>query len=104
MLLFRYSALTFNGHRIHYDRSYCIEAEGYPGLIVHGPLQATLLVELAASARDGRAPRFFEFRGARPLFDGAPFSVNAIEADGGGLELWAADDQGRTTMTAKAGW
>jgi 3-methylfumaryl-CoA hydratase len=106
VLLFRYSALTFNGHRIHYDRSYCIEAEGYPGLIVHGPLQATLLVELAASARDGRAPRFFEFRGARPLFDGAPFSVNAIEADGGGggLELWAADEQGRTTMTAKAGW
>ena len=71
---------------------------------MHGPLQATLLVELAAAARDGRAPRFFEFRGVRPLFDSAPFSVNAAEADGGGLELWAADDQGRTTMTAKAGW
>ena len=104
VLLFRYSALTFNGHRIHYDRRHCIEAEGYPGLVVHGPLQATLLVELAASARDGRAPRFFEFRGVRPLFDGAPFSVNAAEADGGGLELWAADDQGRSTMAAKAGW
>ncbi len=103
VLLFRYSALTFNGHRIHYDRRHCIEAEGYPGLVVHGPLQATLLVELAASARGGRAPRVFEFRGVRPLFDGAPFSVNAAEADDG-LELWAADDQGRTTMAAKAGW
>jgi 3-methylfumaryl-CoA hydratase len=104
VLLFRYSALTFNGHRIHYDRSYCIEEEGYPGLVVHGPLQATLLVELAASARDGRPPRLFEFRGVRPLFDGAPFSLNAAEAEGGGLELWAADAQGRTTMTAKASW
>ena len=103
VLLFRYSALTFNGHRIHYDRRHCVEAEGYPGLVVHGPLQAALLVELAASTRDGHTPGVFEFRGVRPLFDGAAFSVNAAEASGG-LELWTADDQGHTTMTAKARW
>ncbi|UFN49484.1 MaoC family dehydratase N-terminal domain-containing protein [Roseomonas sp. OT10] len=103
VLLFRYSALTFNGHRIHYDRAYCIEEEGYPGLVVHGPLQATLLVELAAEAKGGQPPRRFEFRGVRPLFDGAAFSVNAAEAEGG-LDLWTADAAGHTTMTAMARW
>jgi 3-methylfumaryl-CoA hydratase len=103
VLLFRYSALTFNGHRIHYDRNYCAQAEGYPGLVVHGPLQATLLMELATEARDGAPPRSFTFRGAQPLFDGAPFSVNAREA-GAGLELWTQDAAGRQTMTASALW
>ena len=102
VLLFRYSALTFNGHRIHYDRDYCIREEGYPGLIVHGPLQATLLVELAAEAK-GRTPSSFEFRGVRPLFDGAPFTLNAAETETG-LDLWVADHMDGTTMTAKAGW
>jgi 3-methylfumaryl-CoA hydratase len=103
VLLFRYSALTFNGHRIHYDRTYCIKEEGYPGLIVHGPLQATLLLMLAASIRDGVVPRHFEFRGINPLFDGADFSVNAVAA-GDGLELWAANDRSQRTMTAQAKW
>jgi 3-methylfumaryl-CoA hydratase len=104
VLLFRYSALTFNGHRIHYDRSYCRDAENYPGLVVHGPLQATLLVEFAASLRGGRAPAAFDFRGVSPLFDGADFTLNASDADDGSLRLWTADAQGRTTMEAKAVW
>ena len=103
VLLFRYSALTFNGHRIHYDRRYCIEEEFYPGLVVHGPLQATLLLMLAAATRDGRPPRHFSFRGVNPLFDGAVFSVNAVAA-GDGLELWAANDRSQRTMTARAAW
>jgi 3-methylfumaryl-CoA hydratase len=103
VLLFRYSALTFNGHRIHYDRTYCIRQEGYPGLIVHGPLQATLLLMLAASIRGGVVPRHFAFRGINPLFDGADFSVNAV-AEGDGLELWAANDRSQRTMTARAKW
>ena len=103
VLLFRYSALTFNGHRIHYDRAYCQREENYPGLVVHGPLQATLLVELAVAARGGKTPRSFSFRGAQPLFDGAPFNVNARESEAG-LELWTQDAAGRQTMTASASW
>lgn len=103
VMLFRYSALTFNGHRIHYDRDYCREVEHYPGLVVHGPLQATLLVEHAIAARGGSVPRQFAFRAVRPLFDGAGFSLNAVEEDGG-LILWTADGRGRATMTATARW
>jgi 3-methylfumaryl-CoA hydratase len=103
VLLFRYSALTFNGHRIHYDRSYCVEEESYPGLIVHGPLQATLLLMLAASVRGGVTPKRFEFRGVNPLFDGGDFTVNAI-ADGDDLDLWVADRQGQATMKGQARW
>lgn len=100
LLLFRYSALTFNGHRIHYDRSYCIEEEGYPGLIVHGPLQATLLVHLAAEYL-GRPPQTFAYRGVSPLFDGGAFSVN-VAADGAGAKGWTVSADGRRTMTAEA--
>lgn len=103
VLLFRYSALTFNGHRIHYDRSYCTDDEGYPGLVVHGPLQATLLLNLAAETRQGRQPRSFEFRGVSPLFDGQDFSVNAAP-DGDALELWTAGASGLETMKATATW
>jgi 3-methylfumaryl-CoA hydratase len=102
-MLFRYSALTFNGHRIHYDRTYCREVEHYPGLVVHGPLQATLLIEHAVAARDGAMPRRFTFRAVRPLFDGKEFSLNAVE-DGDGLALWIADESGGATMTATARW
>lgn len=100
-LLFRYSALTFNGHRIHYDVDYARQVEGYPGLVVHGPLQATLMLHLAARTSGGRAPRRFAYRGLSPLFHGAPFTVNATTT-GQGLELWCADSAGRPTMTAKA--
>ena len=74
-MLFRYSALTFNSHRIHYDRRYVTETEGYPGLIVHGPLIATLLIDLLRRNSD-RAVRTFRFRAVSPLFDTAPFSVH----------------------------
>ena len=63
VLLFRYSALTFNGHRIHYDRDYVTKVEGYPGLIFHGPMQAAFIVELAAKLHGGAAPKKFSYRG-----------------------------------------
>ncbi len=100
VLLFRYSALTFNGHRIHYDRSYVTGVEGYPGLIVHGPLTATLLLGLAAE-KTGRPFRRYAFRGRRPLFDTAPFELmGRMDEDGQGCELWAADPDGNVAMTA----
>ncbi|MBN8981117.1 MAG: MaoC family dehydratase N-terminal domain-containing protein [Rhizobiales bacterium] len=101
VLLFRYSALTFNGHRIHYDRDYVTKVEGYPGLVFHGPLQAALLVETAAKLHNGKAPAKFSYRGVQPLFDGANFSVNA---NNGGLELWMANNAGTPTMKATASW
>jgi 3-methylfumaryl-CoA hydratase len=101
VLLFRYSALTFNGHRIHYDRDYATREEGYPGLVVHGPLQATLLIALAEELRG--TPKRFEFRGSSPLFDGAEFTINAAPGPNG-LDLWVADRNGRQTMTATANW
>ncbi|GGF63262.1 hypothetical protein GCM10007301_23850 [Azorhizobium oxalatiphilum] len=115
VLLFRYSALTFNGHRIHYDRRYCVEEEGYPGLVVHGPLQATLLAEFAARLLK-RKPKSFSFRSVRPIFDGPPMTLNAVplpierleampphirQAEGG-LTLWTADSEGRPCMMAEA--
>ncbi len=101
VLLFRYSALTFNGHRIHYDRDYTTKVEGYPGLIFHGPMQAALLVEMAAKLRGGRAPDKFVYRGLQPLFDGADFTVNGNEIDGG-LNLWIANARGEPTMRGTA--
>ena len=74
VLLFRYSALTFNGHRIHYDRDYVTKVEGYPGLIFHGPMQAAFIVELAAKLHGGTAPKKFSYRGVQPLFEGSEFS------------------------------
>ncbi|MEI2735564.1 MAG: MaoC family dehydratase N-terminal domain-containing protein [Rhodoblastus sp.] len=104
VLLFRYSALTFNGHRIHYDRRYVTEVEGYPGLIVHGPLIATLLVDLARR-NDSRALKSFRFRAMSPLFDIAPFSVHgAPSADGKSAKLWARNAQGGLAMEAEVGF
>jgi 3-methylfumaryl-CoA hydratase len=103
VLLFRYSALTFNGHRIHYDRDYVTKVEGYPGLIFHGPLQAALIVELAAKLHNGQPPKKFSYRGVQPLFEGGEFSVNANE-NGGGLELWTANAEGQPTMKGTAVW
>lgn len=102
VLLFRYSALTFNGHRIHYDRKYVTEVEGYPGLIVHGPLIATLLVDLARRNQQ-RPLRSFSFKAVRPTFDLHPFRVNGKpSADGGSAQLWAQDHEGWLTMQAEA--
>jgi 3-methylfumaryl-CoA hydratase len=103
VLLFRYSALTFNGHRIHYDRDYVTKVEGYPGLIVHGPLQAALLIELAAKLHGGKAPATFVYRGLQPLFDGSEFSVNASDVSTG-LDLWTANANGEPTMRGTATW
>jgi 3-methylfumaryl-CoA hydratase len=100
-LLFRYSALLFNAHRIHYDRDYC-RAEGYGGLLVHGPLQASYLLHYATEIR-GSVPARFDFRGVAPLIDDQGMILNAVEREGG-LELWVSDRTGRMTMTASAGW
>ena len=103
VLLFRYSALTFNGHRIHYDRDYVTKVEGYPGLIFHGPMQAAFLVEFASRLRGGTAPTTFSYRGVAPLFEGSEFSINANETPAG-MELWIANSQGQPTMKASAVW
>ena len=103
VLLFRYSALTFNGHRIHYDRDYVTKVEGYPGLIFHGPLQAALIIEMAAKLRGGKAPKKFTYRGLQPLFEGTEFSVNANETEAG-MELWTANAEGQPTMKGTAVW
>ncbi len=110
VLLFRYSALTFNGHRIHYDRRYVTEVEGYPGLIVHGPLIATLLVDLLRRERPEATLSRFEFRAVRPTFDtgdDAPFRLHgrpdlAANADGRTFSLWGEDADGWLTMQATA--
>jgi 3-methylfumaryl-CoA hydratase len=103
VLLFRYSALTFNSHRIHYDRRYVTEVEGYPGLIVHGPLIATLLHDLLRWQLPDARVATFEFRAVRPLFDLHPFTVcGAPLADGKTFHLWAMDHEGWLTMDATA--
>ena len=103
VLLFRYSALTFNGHRIHYDRKYVTEVEGYPGLIVHGPLIATLLLDLLRREQPGAELARFHFKAVRPTFDLHPFHVNgAPEDDGKTVRLWASDHEGWLTLDASA--
>ncbi len=103
VLLFRYSALTFNGHRIHYDRSYVTEVEGYPGLIVHGPLIATLLLELLTESLPGRTVARFEFRAISPVFDLETFTLNGRPAgDGRSVSLWAANARGDMALQAEA--
>jgi 3-methylfumaryl-CoA hydratase len=128
VLLFRYSALTFNGHRIHYDRKYVTEVEGYPGLIVHGPLIATLLMDLVRRNAPGADVATFRFKAVRPTFDLNPFRVSgevvdspqaaAVPApegrspalgrpgdgwdDGKTIRLWAQDHEGWLTMDAVA--
>jgi 3-methylfumaryl-CoA hydratase len=103
-LLFRYSALTFNGHRIHYDRRYATEVEGYPGLVVHGPLIATLLLDLLRRNVADASVASLSFRAMSPLFDIAPFSVCGKPVpDGKGAQLWAVDSQGSLAMEATVG-
>jgi 3-methylfumaryl-CoA hydratase len=104
VLLFRYSALTFNGHRIHYDRSYVTQEEGYPGLIVHGPLIATLLVDLLRRERPEPSLAAFEFKAVSPLFDIDAFSVcgRVDDNDPRRVALWALGPQGQLAMQATA--
>ena len=103
VLLFRYSALTFNGHRIHYDRRYVTEVEGYPGLIVHGPLIATLLLDLLHREQPDAELASFRFKALRPTFDLHPFKVSGTpQCDGKTVRLWASDHEGWLTMDATA--
>ena len=103
VVLFRYSALTFNGHRIHYDKNYVRQVENYPGLIVHGPLIATLLTDLIVR-NNSKALRSFSFKAVRPTFlcdKPLTVHVSAIQKDDN-IELWAQDEQGFITMQATA--
>jgi 3-methylfumaryl-CoA hydratase len=103
VMLFRYSALTFNGHRIHYDHPYVTQVEGYPGLVVHGPLIATLLVDLLRRELPQATLQSFAFRALRPTFANQPFKVcGKPTADGKLIELWAKDHEGYLTMRATA--
>ena len=99
--LFRYSALTFNGHRIHYDRTYATEVEGYPGLVVHGPLMATML-SLFAERQSGRKLRKFSFRGKRPVFDLDGFTLTGSFSEKDSAELRVLDHQSQLSLSAEA--
>ncbi|MCK9988758.1 MAG: 3-methylfumaryl-CoA hydratase [Azoarcus sp.] len=99
VLLFRYSALTFNGHRIHYDHPYVTQEEGYPGLVFHGPLTATLLLDAFRAAHPDKRVRRFAFRAVGPLFDTTDFDVCGRLTGSGTAELWT-DCNGRLTMKA----
>jgi len=102
VLLFRYSALTFNGHRIHYDADYCRNVEGYPGLVVHGPLLATCLLGLLREAHPAAGVARFAFRARRPLFAPEPFLVCGSDDGQHGAQLWIEDAAGEVVMTAEA--
>lgn len=104
VLLFRFSALTFNGHRIHYDRPYAMEVENYPGLVVHGPLQAIMLFDYGTRLFPDRVASAFRFRGVRPLFDFDQTRLNARQNDTGGLDLFTANAEGTISMTATLEW
>ncbi len=101
VLLFRYSALTFNGHRIHYDREYCQLEEGYPGLIFHGPLTATLLLELLRERLPNAEIKEFQFKALQPLFDHLPLSIHG-RLEGDRVLLWAKDSMLQRAMEAVA--
>lgn len=101
VLLFRYSALTYNGHRIHYDRHYAVEREFYPALVVHGPLLATLLLDLLQEQCPGATIRDFQFRAVRPTFDTQDF-VACGKREGQTIKLWTADHDNQLCVTATA--
>ncbi|MGB7316795.1 MAG: MaoC family dehydratase N-terminal domain-containing protein [Planktotalea sp.] len=102
VLLFRYSALTFNGHRIHYDHPFCINTEGYEGLIVHGPLLATLMLDLLRREMPDAEVSAFEFRAISPVFDTQGFSVHGAPNDDGTIALWIKRHDGALAMQGTA--
>lgn len=103
VLLFRYSAATFNGHRIHYDRTYATGQEGYPALVVNGPLTAALLLDLVTRNAPGEDIASFSFRALNPLFDNAPFQVcGHREPDSSEVRLWALNESGVVCVDARA--
>lgn len=102
VLLFRYSALTFNGHRIHYDRAYATGVEGYPGLVVHGPLLATLLLRLLSESLPDAAVEQFEFRARQPVFDGEEIRLCGRQSGPDSCHLWVEKFSGELCMEAEA--
>jgi len=103
VLLFRFSALTFNSHRIHYDRPWAMQVEGYPGLVVHGPLTSTLLIDFARDSNPGCTFLTYTTQARAPLFDTAPFELLGRPTAGGrGAELWAVTPEGTVAMSAQA--
>jgi 3-methylfumaryl-CoA hydratase len=102
VLLFRFSALTFNSHRIHYDRPWAMDVEGYPGLVVHGPLTTTLLIDFARDHARGRTIRGYTTQARAPLFDTAPFELRGRPTtDGRGCQCWAVTPDGTIAMSAE---
>jgi 3-methylfumaryl-CoA hydratase len=103
VLLFRYSALTFNGHRIHYDHPYVTNVEGYPGLVVHGPLQAVLMLDLLRRERPQAVVSRFSFRALSPVFADNPLTIGGrCSEEGGTAKLWIADHTGALAMDGDA--
>lgn len=100
VVLFRFSALTFNSHRIHYDRPWATEVEGYPGLVVHGPLTTTLLIDFARDQNPGRRIAAYATQARAPLFDTAPFELRG-RPTARGAELWAVTPEGTVAMSAE---
>lgn len=101
VLLFRFSALTFNGHRIHYDQPYVTGTEGYPGLVVHGPLMGMQQLELARRSNAGKVVKSFEFRALSPAFANVPLTVGARRETDGSLTTWIADAKGGLAQQGK---
>jgi len=101
VLLFKYSALTFNGHRIHYDRDFCKNNFGFPGLVVHGPLIATLLVELIRKNMPDTRVLEYSFRIKGPIFDFQTFKIEGCR-EGDSVSLWTVNDSGLETVTGQA--
>lgn len=103
MTLFRFSALTFNPHRIHYDRPYATGVEGYPGLVVHGPLVSTLLINFARDNNPGRRMSAYRMRARAPLFDTAPFRlIGRPGAEPDSCDVWAVTPENTVAMQATA--
>ena len=100
--LFRYSAMTFNGHRIHYDAPYAREVEHYPDVVIHGPLQATLMMNFGAKLRD-KSPAHFSYRGIAPATGSQLLTIGA-STEGDDMALSVVSETGVETMTAKASW
>ena len=102
ILLFRFSALTFNSHRIHYDRQWAMEVEGYPALVVHGPLTSALLLDFARDHNPGRVLTSCATQARAPLFEGAPFELRG-RPSADGCEVWAVTPEGTVAMSAQVG-
>ena len=101
--MFRYSAVTFNAHRIHYDTDYTRDVEGYPGTLVQGQLLATLMLRAWQNANPGTAPATFSFRGMQPVFAGEAIHLEGAPGEGGGWDLWVRDDAGVLRMSGTVG-